>query len=100
MMAPKELDHTIDTPTLLAQEESMRALLDNAVSMPPATLIGASVRTGVNTQLVHDDVVTTAEFLCLVPGPDGEELSVVFPLIMNPELAENLGLEDTPQETV
>lgn len=73
-------------------------LLDQAITMAPATLIGAHVRTGINPQLVHDEVVTTAELLCAVPADNGDESIAIFTLIMDPELAEYLGLEDTPQE--
>lgn len=75
-------------------------VLNSAVVMPPVTVVGAHVFTGVNPNLVTEEVVTTVELLALTPSPEGDQVAI-FTLIMEPALAESLGLQDidhTPEE--
>lgn len=80
--------------------DEIAEVLENAIVMPPVTVVGAHVTTGVNPNLVTEEVVTTVELLALTPSPTGDQVAI-FTLIMEPALAESLGLEDidpTPEE--
>ena len=81
--------YTVDDIVEMAKE---------APVMAPATVIAASVRTGVNQFLVTDEDVTTVEVLLIAPTDDGDQLAIL-PLIMTPELAEDLGWKDTTDES-
>lgn len=75
----------------------IRDILESAVVMPPVTVIGVHVKYGVNPNLVIEDEVATIELLCLTPSPEGDR-AAVFTLIMDPELAEAVGLTDIDPE--
>ncbi len=85
-----------DVVTVDADE--IRDILSHAVVMPPVTAIGAHISTGLNPNLIIEEEVTTVEFLTLTPSPDGDTVAI-FTLVMEPVLAESLGLTDT-KETV
>lgn len=72
-------------------------ILESAIVMPPVTVVGAHVSTGVNTSLVTEEEVTTVELLVLTPSSEGDQVAI-FTLIMEPALAESLGLEDIDPE--
>ena len=84
-----------DEPDILdVGAEDIKDILERSVVMPPVTVIGGHIVTGVNSGLITDEVVTTAELLALTPGVEGDQMAI-FTLILDPELAQSLGIHDT-----
>lgn len=87
-----------EASVVTVDSEDIKDLLSKAVVMPPITAVGAHVCTEANPSLVTEDVVTTIELLVLTPSPEGDQMAI-FTIIMDPELASSLGLQDTnPKE--
>ncbi len=83
--------------TVEVEASEIQDILEGAVPMPPVTVVGGHAFTGVNPGLVTDEVVTTVELLALTPSPEGD-VTAIFTLIMEPALAEALGINSIPIE--
>lgn len=77
--------------------EQISGILEDAAVLPPVRVVGGIIRYGINPNLVHEEEVCTAEFIAVTPTPDGDKFAI-FTLIIDPELAEEFGLQGSPEE--
>lgn len=86
-----------DEGIVTVTSEEIKGVLDDATILPPVRVVGALVTTGINPNLVHEEEVCTVELIAITPSPDGDKFAI-FTLIIDPELAEEMGLQDSPEE--